>query len=1003
MNLARHSISSTAPVLIFDARFDPDCCIFTASTPAGFAVYRTWPLQLLRKREITGGTLSFVVPLHTSSLLFLVGGGRSPRYPPNKVILWDDALGQEVAELEFRERVRGLACRRGLLVVALRRRVVVFEVGDTVTRYGEWDTSDNPRGLLALSSAAHSTLLAIPGRQMGHVQLVHLPPCPPPQPSGPPSSSLPLRSPPAPTKHPVSIIAAHHTALTTLSVPPSGRLLATTSNRGTLIRIWDTTTGKLEREFRRGADKAVIYGVAFRPDEREVCVWSDKGTVHIFSLATGSGSSNRQSTFSQLTPFLPLPKYFGSEWSYAQYHIPSQSSHISISTPPSKPPTADVVDEEKCVVGWIQVPSDDQTDHRIGSIAEHQLVALTYTGGWYRLSVPTSVASTRVQTPVPSSGIHISASPPSVKTISMARPRSSSGSSFTGRPDKGKERERDKDGKDSRELDALAFKPSKSQRKHLNRWNRFVLFGDAHDNHAMDDVDEQRGLGRGKGKKSSSKSHTFSLVDVIHASEDSFLKDQTSVHKFEVTLEPSSYSAEKFALYESYQRQIHHEDHVTSVGFKRFLIESPLHLEPIQYISPRPAHLPEAYGSYHQLYRLDGELIAVGVIDILPTVYPASTSCTNENGRDFPLGSALRETSLAKEMHDAGVVDMTSLYMGFYVHSCPKMRYKGEYSPSYLVDPEEYTWVPFEVCRPLLDKYRYACFVHPEHSIEGSYTGGEHTPQVSDELLAEAKVCIGARDGKAVVIPITAAREWQRPAARSAILCFLETLTLSIEHPSTFLNLVHRHRTLNWTLSALVWLPTGIIFTEYFYNVKAVRGRSMQPTLNPDTSRWQDIVIFDRFSIIWRRYNRGDVVALRSPVDSKLIVKRIIALEGDTVCASRHYRHTLMQKSIFQKGMPGWKARSRLLHSYSGSNASLIAGDEPFRTEDSNRFGPVPLALIESKLAFIVFPWERIGPLPKAHPPDPKAPRGPAWRQNKAEIEREQWRSSRVTIGHPHK
>ena len=68
----------------------------------------------------------------------------------------------------------------------------------------------------------------------------------------------------------MSIIAAHTSALNTLSVPPSGQLLATTSQRGTLIRIWNTNSGKLVRELRRGADKAEIYGVAFRPDEREV-------------------------------------------------------------------------------------------------------------------------------------------------------------------------------------------------------------------------------------------------------------------------------------------------------------------------------------------------------------------------------------------------------------------------------------------------------------------------------------------------------------------------------------------------------------------------------------------------------------------------------------------------------------------------------------------------------------------------------------------------------------
>ena len=50
MNLGRHSISSTNPVQLFDARFDADSNIFTTAAQAGFAVYRTYPLQLIRKR-----------------------------------------------------------------------------------------------------------------------------------------------------------------------------------------------------------------------------------------------------------------------------------------------------------------------------------------------------------------------------------------------------------------------------------------------------------------------------------------------------------------------------------------------------------------------------------------------------------------------------------------------------------------------------------------------------------------------------------------------------------------------------------------------------------------------------------------------------------------------------------------------------------------------------------------------------------------------------------------
>ena len=43
-------------------------------------------------------------------------------------------------------------------------------------------------------------------------------------------------------------------------------------------------------------------------------------------------------------------------------------------------------------------------------------------------------------------------------------------------------------------------------------------------------------------------------------------------------------------------------------------------MDSIPYSSTPPEHLPRDYGSYHQLYRLDGKLIAMAVLDILPSV-----------------------------------------------------------------------------------------------------------------------------------------------------------------------------------------------------------------------------------------------------------------------------------------------------------------------------------------------------------------------------------------------
>lgn len=167
--------------------------------------------------------------------------------------------------------------------------VIIQEVRDDGQLHANFYLKSDT-GLLAIATSPYSTLLAIAGRQIGHVQLIHLPPCPPPSPKAPPPPSPPRKPPPPPSKHPVSIIVAHTSALTSLSIPQSGRLLATTSVKGTLVRIWDSVTGKLVRELRRGTDKAEIYGVAFRPDEQELCVWSDKGTVHIFTLVVSGAT-----------------------------------------------------------------------------------------------------------------------------------------------------------------------------------------------------------------------------------------------------------------------------------------------------------------------------------------------------------------------------------------------------------------------------------------------------------------------------------------------------------------------------------------------------------------------------------------------------------------------------------------------------------------------------------------------------------------------------------------
>ncbi|CAE6523547.1 unnamed protein product [Rhizoctonia solani] len=201
-------------------------------------------------------------------------------------------------------------------------------------------------------------------------------------------------------------------------------------------------------------------------------------------------------------------------------------------------------------------------------------------------------------------------------------------------------------------LDALNFKVSKSQRKALNKWNRFIIHG-------------------GDAATVPSVKTPLPLVELVHAADIAVQESQgrKPTHRLEVTLEPSSYTDEKYQLYLKYQESIHEDTGNTPRGFERFLVTSAIRQEPIRYqnTSAQPTYpLPTHYGSYHQMYRVDGELIAIGVIDILPGCVSSVYFMYAPEWNAWSLGkiSAIREAALAKEIHDAGVESMTSLYMG---------------------------------------------------------------------------------------------------------------------------------------------------------------------------------------------------------------------------------------------------------------------------------------------------------------------------------------------------
>lgn len=343
--------------------FNQDYGCFACGTTTGFRIYNCDPFKETFKRGFNKGGIGWVEMLFRCNILALVGGGKNPRYPPHKVMIWDDHQNRCIGELSFRSKVRAVKLRRDRVVVVLEYKIYVYNFAD-LKLLDHIETYQNTKGLCAICPYTPSTVLVCPGLQKGHVRCELY------------------------DTGKTQLIPAHEGALSCLALNSDGTRLATASEKGTLIRVFNTHTGQALQELRRGSDRAEIYSLAFNPTTEWLACSSDKGTVHIFSLSgskttnprpkprprgktEGSSSSSSSSSTDIVDPTIKapettmgkgtdpqtveqedveskteskdakknptsslsflsnlLPKWVSSEWSFAQYRVPDASQTI---------------------------------------------------------------------------------------------------------------------------------------------------------------------------------------------------------------------------------------------------------------------------------------------------------------------------------------------------------------------------------------------------------------------------------------------------------------------------------------------------------------------------------------------------------------------------------------------------------------------------------------------------------------------------------------------------
>lgn len=292
---------------ILDISFNQYTTHFTVSTQSGYIIYDATN-DLIQKiyHQLNRG-IGMAKLLGSSNLVGYVGGGTKPFGSPNTFIMHDEKTQSNPLEIDYDQPICNVLLGGGTDVnknkieyIILVLRGYINILNPKIVQIGNKLTYANERGLCVLCRDESVPTIATLGQKKGEIQIWWL------------------------HNDNIKKIYAHNSNIAAIALNNDGTLVATASERGTVIKIFDTTTGKMKKEVRRGTMSTDIYSLAFSQKSNYIACCSGSGTLHIFNIESEEG--NMKSTFSSMADY--LPEYFSSEWSLKKIDLGSTSKAV---------------------------------------------------------------------------------------------------------------------------------------------------------------------------------------------------------------------------------------------------------------------------------------------------------------------------------------------------------------------------------------------------------------------------------------------------------------------------------------------------------------------------------------------------------------------------------------------------------------------------------------------------------------------------------------------------
>ncbi|KKA22251.1 Autophagy-related protein 18 [Rasamsonia emersonii CBS 393.64] len=261
--------------------FNQDYSYLAVGTSKGFRIFTTDPFA--KSYETKEGNIAILEMLFSTSLVALI-------LSPRRLQITNTKRQSTICELTFPTTVLAVKLNRKRLVIVLEDQIYLYDI-QTMKLLHTIETSPNPNAICALSPSSENCYLAYP-----------LPQKAPPSSFAPPAHTPPGSMHIAPTSgdvlifdtlklEAINVVEAHRSPLSCITLNSEGTLLATASDKGTIIRVFSVPDGHKLYQFRRGSIPSRIYSMSFNTTSTLLCVSSATETIHIFKLSNQGSST----------------------------------------------------------------------------------------------------------------------------------------------------------------------------------------------------------------------------------------------------------------------------------------------------------------------------------------------------------------------------------------------------------------------------------------------------------------------------------------------------------------------------------------------------------------------------------------------------------------------------------------------------------------------------------------------------------------------------------------